>query len=346
MSRTSKSLLLISVVILLLACQVPGFATSTTPAPTEAVPTNAPVIEPTPTEVIVFHSEKFTSYSPNGKHTTKLVTDDGGQTWNLVLDGKVRDEDVEEIGPTVWSPESDAFVLPSSDGICYYVGKNIGNVPLFCYYDFTDATAISYVGGYQGEKIWFVSGGSIYSVTPDLKSNPKLFDVQKILDDDKTEILDVAVSKNGYYLAATSQTGELLVFETSGKFIRAYDCTNATWALDGKVACVTLDNTDASILLVDITKPGQEVAVNVKGLRPQQLLFSPNSNKLAFYDAGGVFWLRLSDNEIFYASDPNGLGFNHSWRPNTAYLVYDQCVDLVCKSVEVVPATKNVWKHK
>lgn len=343
-TRSSKSLLLLTVVFFLLACQIPGLATPTpAPAATEApVATEAPAIVVEPTDAIVaVHSEKFAQYSPNGKHITKIVTENGGDTWNLVLDGKIRDEKVEEIGPVVWSPESDAFVLAGPDGLCYYVGKNVGTNPQFCYEEFPMASAVSYVIGYHGEKVWFVYKGDIYSVTPDLKSEPVKFTTEE-----KVAFIDLDVTKNGYYLAATTDQGELMVFEAGGKFIRTYDCANAAWALDGKMACVTLNNTDASILLIDITDPGKEVSINVKGLRPQNLLFSPNGSKLAFYDAGGVFWVRLIDYEIFYASDPNGLGFNHSWRPNTSYIVFDECVEQVCTTKEVVPSKKNVWKHK
>ncbi|MFA5895250.1 MAG: hypothetical protein WC851_05755 [Candidatus Shapirobacteria bacterium] len=340
MSRTSKFLSLALVLTFMLAC-LPGMTTPTTPAPTatEVSATETPAIVPTATEDIAYDlTVKFAQYSPNGKHLVTIVSDNGGESWNLMLDGKVRDEDVPEAGPVVWSPESDAFVLSGPDGLCYYIGRHIGTIAEFCYEEYPWATAVSFVTGYQGEKVWFLYNGDIYSVTPDWSSQPV-----KFVTEDKMSFIDLAVTKHGYYLAATTDEGELVVFETNGKYVRTYDCANATWALDGNLACVTKKGEDALIMFVDITKPGQETTLNVKNLRPENFLYSPNASKLAFYYAGGVFWVRLSDMTVYYASNPLGLGFNHSWRPNTSYIVYDECVELICTTKEVVPATKNKW---
>lgn len=337
-TRTSRLVSLFMVVLITLACQIPGFAPTTT-APTTAIPSDVPAtLEPTPVPV---YSEMFTTYSPNGKRVAKMVSEDGGNTWNLEVDGDIRDEDVAQVRP-VWSADSQNLVLRSDEGIAFYDVTDISsNGPQFTYEVDIVGNPVM-VSGQYSDSLWFVSTtGDIFHVTPDWKDQPEKFITQK-----EYHFIDVAVTTNGYYVAGTTDSGDTVVFETNGKFIRKYaGCANGVWSVGSHLACVNLEGSNSQIEIYDIANPGRETVIKTGNLRPGNLVFSSGGNKLLFYYVGAVYWVRLSDYLVFHVSDPNSsLAFNPSW--HNGFIVYDECQDMVCVAKTTEPITTMKWLQR
>ena len=312
-----------------------------TPAPTEAVSTDAPVIEVPSTrntpEPLV-RTELFANYSPNGKHVAKLMSGDSGVSWDLFVDKKLRARNVSEVQP-VWSGDSTSLVMAGENGVCVYQIVGISSdAAQKCAYEHTNAVSPSFVSGMYGNQVWYISDGSVFSLSTEPNAKPK-----RLPTKDYT-FIHADVTQNGYYIAATTDQGELVVYEASGKLIRIYDCANGSWSVDGKFACVTQKDTKFGIMLVDITKPGKEIKINVGELSPEDMVFNAGGTRLAFADKGTIYWMRLSDYLVFYVSDPDSDTAMHpSW--NGSHIIYDVCDStLVCQSMDVVPSTANKYQ--
>jgi hypothetical protein len=340
MSPRKLALLLFFLFIVPVVASACGALAPTT-APTSAVPTDAPVIEVPSTrntpEPLV-HTELYATYSPNGKHVAKLMSGDSGVSWDLFVDKKLRARNVSEVQP-VWSGDSTSLAMAGENGVCIYRIVGItSDTAQKCASQHTNAVALSFVSGMYGNQVWFVSNGSIYSLSDELNVTPKRLPTKEYT------FTDLDVTQNGYYIGGTTDQGEVVVYEASGKLIRVYDCANASWSVDGKFACITQTDSDMGIMFVDVANPGKEYTVNVGELSPEDMVFNAGGTRLAFADKGSIYWMRLSDYLVFYVSDPDSDTAMHpSW--NGSHIIYDVCdSNLVCQSMDTVPATANKYQ--